>query len=115
MEYAKLSLAGNRQDNQDRVDVMTREDSALLVVVDGMGGHAEGAKAAEVTVATLKQCYAEEREAVFDPQGFLTISLALAHARVVELGHGVAYDHKPRATCAVVLLQDGRAYRAHVG
>jgi len=115
MEYAKLSLAGNRQDNQDRVDVMTREDSALLVVVDGMGGHAEGAKAAEVTVATLRQCYAEEREAVFDPQGFLTISLALAHAKVVELGHGVAIDHKPRATCAVCLVQDGGAYWAHVG
>lgn len=115
MEFAKLSLPGNRQDNQDRVDVLARKHSALLVVVDGMGGHAEGAKAAEVTVATLRQCFADEREIVFDPQGFLTISLALAHARVVELGNGVAIDHKPRATCAVCLVQDGGAYWAHVG
>jgi len=115
MEFAKLSLPGNRQDNQDRVDVFTRDECALLVVVDGMGGHAEGEKAAEVTVATLRQCFAEERNFVFDPQGFLTISLALAHARVVELGGGVAVDHKPRATCAVCLVQAGGAYWAHVG
>src|SRR5690606_21748180 len=70
IESAKLTLPGNRQDNQDRVDVLTREAAALLVVVDGMGGHAEGGKAAEVTVATLKRCFAEERRAVFDPQGF---------------------------------------------
>ena len=29
------------------------EHAALLVVVDGMGGHAEGARAAEVTLKTL--------------------------------------------------------------
>ena len=52
---------------------------------------------------------------VFDPQGFLTLSLARAHDRVVRLGDGVALDHKPRATCAVCLVQDGGSYWAHVG
>lgn len=115
IEHAKLSLPGNRQDNQDRVDVLVKRASALLIVVDGMGGHAEGARAAEVTVETLTERYASQAEAVFDPQGFLTLSLAAAHARVVELGRGVAIDHKPRATCAVCLVQDSAAYWAHVG
>ena len=115
IEYSKLSLPGNRQDNQDRVDVFAAESAALLVVVDGMGGHAQGARAAEVTVRTLSECFADEGAAVLDPQGFLTLALAHAHARVVELGSGVAMDHKPRATCAVCLVQDGSAYWAHVG
>lgn len=115
VDYAKLSLPGNRQENQDRVDVFAYPDSALLAVVDGMGGHAEGARAAEVTVGTLRDCFAEQGRPVLDPQGFLTLSLALAHARVVELGEGVAMDHKPRATCAVCLVQDAFAYWAHVG
>jgi serine/threonine protein phosphatase PrpC len=86
-----------------------------MIVVDGMGGHAHGARAAEVTVATLKEAFAEVAQPVFDPQGFLTLSLARAHDRVVKLGDGVALDQKPRATCAVCLVQDGGSYWAHVG
>ena len=115
VEYSKLSLAGNRPENQDRVDVIAHDAAVLLVVVDGMGGHAHGARAAEVTVATLKECFAESPAPVFDPQGFLTLSLARAHDRVVKLGKDVALDHKPRATCAVCLVQDAGSYWAHVG
>jgi serine/threonine protein phosphatase PrpC len=110
-----LSLAGNRSENQDRVDVFANENALLMAVVDGMGGHAHGARAAEVTVTTLKECFAEMSLPVFDPQGFLTLALARAHDRVVRLGEGVALDHKPRATCAVCLVQDGGSFWAHVG
>jgi PPM family protein phosphatase len=115
VDYAKLSLAGNRTENQDRVDIVASGESLLMVVVDGMGGHAHGARAAEVTVSTLKECFGEMTRPVFDPQGFLTLALARAHDRVVKLGDGVALDHKPRATCAVCLVQDGGSYWAHVG
>jgi serine/threonine protein phosphatase PrpC len=115
VEQAKLSLAGNRPENQDRVDVISQPDALLIIVVDGMGGHAHGARAAEVTVATVKECFAESQVPVFDPQGFLTLALARAHDRVVKLGQGVALDHKPRATCAVCLVQDAGSYWAHVG
>jgi serine/threonine protein phosphatase PrpC len=115
VDYAKLTLPGHRTENQDRVDLIASSDALLMIVVDGMGGHAHGARAAEVTVATLKEAFAEMSLPVFDPQGFLTLSLARAHDRVVKLGDGVALDHKPRATCAVCLVQDGGSYWAHVG
>ena len=115
VDYAKLTLAGNRPENQDRLEVVNRDDALLLVVVDGMGGHAHGARAAEVTVSTLKEYFGEQPTPVLDPQGFLTLALARAHDRVVALGEGVALDHKPRATCAVCLVQDTGSYWAHVG
>jgi serine/threonine protein phosphatase PrpC len=115
VDYASLSLAGNRAENQDRVDIVAHNDAFLMVVVDGMGGHAHGARAAEVTVSTLKECFSETSMPVFDPQGFLTLALARAHDRVVKLGDGVALDHKPRATCAVCLVQDAGSFWAHVG
>jgi serine/threonine protein phosphatase PrpC len=115
VDYAKLTLPGHRSENQDRVDLIANSDALLMIAVDGMGGHAHGARAAEVTVATLKESFAELALPVFDPQGFLTLSLARAHDRVVKLGDGVALDHKPRATCAVCLVQDGGSYWAHVG
>ncbi|HEX5420723.1 MAG TPA: protein phosphatase 2C domain-containing protein [Gammaproteobacteria bacterium] len=115
INYASLSLVGNRQDNQDRVEVFFSAEAALLVAVDGMGGHAEGARAAEVTVGILRECFHGQRRPILDPQGFLTLSLAEAHDQVVALGRGVAMDNKPRATCAVCLVQDSAAYWAHVG
>jgi len=115
LDSAKLSLPGNRLENQDRVGLFVADDAALMVVVDGMGGHAHGARAAEITVATLKEAFSAAPLPVFDPQGFLTLALARAHDRVVKLGDGVALEQKPRATCAVCLLQDGNSYWAHVG
>jgi serine/threonine protein phosphatase PrpC len=115
VDHAKLTLPGHRTENQDRVELIANGDALLMIVVDGMGGHAHGARAAEVTVATLKEAFGEMALPVFDPQGFLTLSLARAHDRVVKLGEGVALDHKPRATCAVCLVQDGGSYWAHVG
>jgi serine/threonine protein phosphatase PrpC len=43
------------------------------------------------------------------------MALALAHDRVVDIGAGQHVDHRPRATCAICLVQDGSAFWAHVG
>jgi serine/threonine protein phosphatase PrpC len=112
---AKLSLIGHRPENQDRVEVIVHPQSTLLICVDGMGGHSNGAKAAEITVDTLGESFTSIARPVFDPQGFLAMSLGLAHERVVDLGARLHIDHRPRATCAVCLVQDGMAYWAHVG
>jgi PPM family protein phosphatase len=114
-ESAKISLSGHRQENQDSVEILADRDCALIAVVDGMGGHAEGAKAAELTVATLRQRFGAEEHPIFDPQGFLTATLAMAHDRVVGLGEQIPLEHRPRATCAVCLVQDANAYSGHVG
>ena len=115
VDSAELSLVGNRQENQDRVSIVSDTDSLLLIAVDGMGGHAEGERAAEVTVETLRRAFLEVPRPIFDPQGFLTLALAKAHEAVVALAPDAALDHRPRATCAVSLVQDGNAYWAHIG
>ena len=115
VDSAHLSLVGNRQDNQDRVGVIEDADTLLLVAVDGMGGHANGERAAEVTVTTLQQCFSSVARPIFDPQGFLALALSMAHEEVVRLAPDLALDHKPRATCAACLVQDSGAYWGHVG
>jgi PPM family protein phosphatase len=115
VECTEVSLAGHRHENQDRVHVACTESAALIIAVDGMGGHAEGAQAAQVTVDTLRERFHELRHPVLDAQGFLTMALALAHDRVVALGDRLVLDHKPRATGAVCLVQESMAFFAHVG
>lgn len=115
IEYADLSLVGHREDNQDRVGVAAGEHAALVMAIDGMGGHSNGAKAAETALASLTASFWQQAHPLFDPLGFLHLSLGKAHDDVVALGNGLALDQRPRATCAVALVQEGSAYWAHVG
>jgi len=114
-EFAKVSLTGHRAENQDRVAVVANGSSALLIVVDGMGGHAQGARASEVTIDCMTKRFNAVGQPVLDPQGFLISALSEAHDKVVELGSGINLEQRPRATCAVCLVQDQRAYSAHMG
>lgn len=115
LEFAKVSLTGHRSENQDRIDIVAQGPSALLIVVDGMGGHAEGAKASEVTVRCLAGRFREAGQPILDPQGFLIGALAAAHEAVVALGEGLSVEQRPRATCAACLVQDDNAYCGHIG
>jgi serine/threonine protein phosphatase PrpC len=115
IEHADLSLLGHREENQDRVAIAIGDDSVFLAVVDGMGGHADGARAAEAAIRTMVGEFWEASRPLFDPDGFLHLTVGRAHEAVVALGHGLPPEIRPRATCAVCIVQGSSAYWAHVG
>ena len=115
VEYAEISLLGGREENQDRVSAAVAEHAALLVAVDGMGGHADGAKAAQVTQQVIVEAFWHSPQPLIDPLGFLHLTLGRAHAEVVRLGAKLPLEQRPRATCAVCLVQQRASWWAHVG
>ncbi len=115
IEHADLSLLGHREENQDRVAIADGDGSVLLAVVDGMGGHADGARAAETAIRTLVTEFWDASRPLFDPDGFLHLMIGRAHEAVVELGQGLPPEIRPRATCVVCLVQGSSAFWAHVG
>jgi PPM family protein phosphatase len=115
VEYADISLLGAREENQDRVAIAVAEHAALMVVVDGMGGHADGARAAQLTQQVIVEAFWAVAQPLFDPLGFLHLTLGRAHEELVKLGAPLALEQRPRATCAVCLIQEHASWWAHVG
>jgi hypothetical protein len=112
---AQVSLRAGRERNEDRTAVSVADEAALLAVFDGMGGHSNGADAAQRGCDVLTQRFDAQAKPLLDPQGFLALALAAAHEQVVRLGSDLPMERRPRATCAVALVQDGVAWCAHAG
>ena len=115
VETTEISLVGGREENQDRIAAAVAEQCALLVAVDGMGGHANGARAAEVTLQAITESFWHTPQPLFDPLGFLHMTIGRAHEEVVKLGASLPIEQRPRATCAVCLVQQHASWWAHVG
>ena len=115
VEYAKVSALGDRQDNQDRAAVVVSDNAALMLVFDGMGGHSDGARAAETGLKDRAGILHGVAITGLRSAGFPVHGFGARHDEVVGLGADVAVDFRPRATCAVCLVQEGGAFWAHIG
>lgn len=100
IQYATFSHTGHlRHHNEDRV--LARPDLGLYVVCDGLGGHAAGEVAAQLTVDTIAGVVARR------PRPFVPSDLAVA----VERAHDVVRrqsqktpEHDGMATTVVAVL-----------
>lgn len=115
VEYAEISLIGAREENQDRIAVTVDGQGALIAAFDGMGGHADGARAAELARRSLLTRYAAQPHPLLDPLSFLHQALGSAHTEMVAIGLHLPLEQRPRATGAVCVVQDNTAWWAHVG
>ena len=114
-ELAEISLIGAREENQDRMATAVDGSAALIAVFDGMGGHSDGAAAAELARQVTLSRVAALPHPLLDPLGFLHITLGAAHAGMVAMGAQLPLEHRPRATGAVCVVQDSTAWWVHVG
>ena len=114
------SLQGRRPENEDFVGAAMPEGTELLsrgmllAVADGVGGHANGREAAEMTVRSLLADYFATPDTWSVAKSLDTVlgsanRWLLAHARRNREAAGMA------TTLTVVVLRGGRWYLGHVG
>lgn len=111
-----LSRIGARASNEDRAAYVRSEDSLLLVVADGMGGHDLGEVAAEIVVRTFTEAFSRgARPRIDEPSDFLIATSRAAHRNVMQHALSEALDDVPGSTCVACVVQDGKAWWAHAG
>jgi len=110
------SRKGSRRVNQDRLAYTYGRDTLLLVVADGMGGHAGGEIAAQICVRLFIERFQREAKPILmNPFKFLQDSMTRAHQALVSYANQFSMLETPRTTCVAAVVQAGHAYWAHVG
>jgi PPM family protein phosphatase len=112
----QASHIGNRKFNQDRVAYAYSNDSLLLVLADGMGGHQHGELAASLTIDTFVESFGRHAQPrLNDPGEFISSTMGYAHERIMKLPHDYGMGGFPGTTCVAVLIQDDMMYWGHAG
>ena len=110
------SLKGSRRVNQDRLAYTFSRDALLMVVADGMGGHAGGEIAAQIAVRLMVERFqAEAQPSLSDPLAFLEQTLLRAHEALGAYARRFDMVETPRTTCVSCIVQAGVAHWANVG
>lgn len=117
MQYVigRTSRLGNRAINQDRIAALERDNTVLLVLGDGLGGRTGGELAAQVMVDTIAKEFQKARLPIQNPKEFMTQSLHRAHFAVIDEGKLQDPPLCPGTTAVLCLIQNGKAWWAHVG
>jgi len=107
---------GARAYNQDRLAHAATPESLLLVLADGMGGHAHGEIAAQLAVEYIVSAYrAEAKPRLPNPELFLFRAIGRSHKVIIEQAHRLGLAESPRTTVVACVVQEGQAWWSFIG
>ena len=122
--WAGTDVGRKRSDNED--NFLIDKNLRLFVVADGMGGHASGEVASQITVDTLKRYYTDTSETGVETWPFrmpplhverdrMTVSIKLANTQIHETGKRDPSKKGMGCTVDAIYFSQGRFYVGHVG
>ena len=114
---AQETRLGHRSNNEDRLAYSHLGDEVLMMVVaDGMGGHADGQVAAQYVVQVLTEAFSRyAKSRIEDPFLFFHTYIQYAHELILRHVETYKMEDAPRTTVVACLVQDNIAYWAHAG
>ncbi|MDH5394807.1 MAG: protein phosphatase 2C domain-containing protein [Gammaproteobacteria bacterium] len=114
-EIGRVSLLGNRKNNQDRLGVAESHGGVVLILGDGLGGKPGGELASETLVKSVQHELRHKIMPVEEPEKLLKKLIIKAHYAVRAAGSKQNPPIEPGSTAVLCLVQNKKAWWAHVG
>lgn len=103
--FGKSDIGKKREVNQDTIGMYQKDDTALFVAADGMGGHTNGEKASRIVVAQLEDWWDSFSPGIYEYEFLKMLS---AVEQVIEYANKRIYEEYNRngicGTTVVVLF-----------
>lgn len=116
----KTDLGRVRENNEDKFEFYVPEDDGLLatrgqvfLVCDGMGGHAAGQIASELSAKTFIDVYLHHPAT--EPESAMVAAVQAANRFVNDVGRAVPARRGMGTTLSGLILLQGEAYTVQVG
>jgi len=107
---------GGRPYNEDRIGVVYSEHAVMLVLADGMGGHAHGEVAAQIAVDVFSELFKNAcKPQLQHPRRFLLNAGHEAHQAILDHAIRHRMSEVPSTTLVAAILQQGELWVAHAG
>ena len=112
----QISRQGGRERNEDRSGYTYTRESGLFVLADGMGGHPEGAMAAQLALQTFSAYFQKAANpTVREVPEFLTSALMAAHHQIIRYAAEKGMLDTPRTTLVAAVMERGNMHWVHCG
>lgn len=112
----QISRQGGRERNEDRMGYAYTRESGLLVLADGMGGHPEGAMAAQLALQTFSAYFQKAATpTVREVPEFLSSALMAAHHQIIRYAAEKGMLDTPRTTLVAAVMERNQINWVHCG
>lgn len=112
----QISRQGGRERNEDRMGYAYTRESGLFVLADGMGGHPEGAMAAQLALQTISAYFQKAANPlVREVPEFLSSATMAAHHQIIRYASEKGMLDTPRTTLVAAVLERNQIHWVHCG
>lgn len=112
----QISRQGGRDRNEDRMGYAYTRDSGLFLLADGMGGHPEGAMAAQLTLQTFSAYFQKAATpSLREVPEFLASALMAGHQQIIRYAAEKGMLDTPRTTLVAAVMERNQMHWVHCG
>ncbi|MBD3893468.1 protein phosphatase 2C domain-containing protein [Hydrogenophaga sp.] len=112
----QVSRQGGRPRNEDRMGYAYTRESGLLVLADGMGGHPDGAMAAQLALQTFSAYFQKTAHpTVREVPEFLSSATLAAHHQIIRYAAEKGMLDTPRTTLVAAVVERKHMHWVHCG